>query len=150
MEKRVFQFIMVSSIILFGVLKAGSHCEIPCGIYDDKARIDMITEHIVTIEKAMNEIVELQSTKTLNYNQITRWIMNKERHATEIQDIISQYFMAQRIKPGADKYEKKLVLLHKILISAMKCKQTTDLTHASSLKTFLKEFQTIYFEGAHK
>jgi nickel superoxide dismutase len=30
-----------------------SHCQIPCGIYDDPARFDMLAEHINTIEKSM-------------------------------------------------------------------------------------------------
>ena len=42
---------------------AASHCEIPCGIYDDAMRIDMIREHISTIEKSMTQITELQSTE---------------------------------------------------------------------------------------
>jgi len=37
-------------VVFFGIfLAAGTlcpHCEIPCGIYDDKMRIDMITEDI--------------------------------------------------------------------------------------------------------
>jgi len=110
----------------------------------------MISEHITTIEKAMKEIVKLQNTKPLNCNQIIRWIMNKERHANEIQDIISQYFMTQRIKPEADKYNKKLALLHKMLISVMKCKQTTDLSHPDNLKSLLKKFRKLYFKGANK
>jgi len=36
-----------------------SHCQIPCGIYDDPARLAMIAENITTIEKAMKSIEEL-------------------------------------------------------------------------------------------
>ena len=36
-----------------------SHCEIPCGIYNDKMRIDMIKEHITTIEKSMNQTPDI-------------------------------------------------------------------------------------------
>ena len=28
-----------------------SHCEIPCGIYDDPMRLDMMAEHITTITR---------------------------------------------------------------------------------------------------
>ncbi|MDY6953871.1 MAG: superoxide dismutase [Ni], partial [Thermodesulfobacteriota bacterium] len=41
---------------LFVVSYASAHCEIPCGIYDDQMRIDMIAEHITTIEKSMKQI----------------------------------------------------------------------------------------------
>ena len=72
--------------------------------------------------------------------------MNKENHANEIQEIVSQYFMTQRIKPDAKDYDKKLGLLHGMLIYGMKCKQTTDLTHVSKMKDLVKEFQRLYFE----
>jgi nickel superoxide dismutase len=31
-------------------------CEIPCGIYDDEMRINMIAEHITTIEKSVKKL----------------------------------------------------------------------------------------------
>jgi nickel superoxide dismutase len=150
MKNKLVQVMLVFLVIFFAASYAASHCEIPCGIYDDKARIKMIAEHITTIEKAMKKIVKLQNTEPLNCNQIIRWIMNKERHADEIQHIVSQYFMTQRIKPGEDKYKNKLFLLHKMLISAMKCKQTTNLSHPSELRLLLKEFRVFYFGPADK
>jgi nickel superoxide dismutase len=109
----------------------------------------MIGEHITTIEKSMKQISELADQKPLNYNQLNRWVMNKEKHADELQHIVTQYFMTQRIKPDAKRYNEKLGLLHKMLIYAMKCKQTTDLSHVSTLRTLLKEFQEAYLKD-HK
>jgi len=129
-----------------------SHCEVPCGIYNDEMRITMIAEHIQTIEKAMQQIIHLSEESPQNMNQIVRWIMNKEKHAEEIQHIISQYFLTQRIKnPGsenkedAEKYIKSLTLCHQILVSAMKTKQTTDLNNVERLKTEVEGFKNIYF-----
>ncbi len=97
-----------------------AHCEIPCGIYDDELRAKLIYEHSVTIEKSIKKIAELTKQNPANYNQLVRWISNKEDHATEIQYTISQYFMTQRIRPDAEKYPEKLSLLHKMLQAAMK------------------------------
>lgn len=138
-------FITCCIISLFSV-NAFSHCEIPCGIYDDEMRIEMINEHIGTIEKSMNQIMQLQKEGLQNSNQLVRWIMNKEDHANEIQEIVSQYFMTQRIKPDAKDYSKKLRLLHEMLIYTMKCKQTTDLTNVAKMNDLVKEFQGLYFE----
>ena len=140
--------IILSSLCLICMLpiKSFSHCEIPCGIYDDEMRIGMIYEHIATIEKSMNQIKELEKQGNQNYNQLVRWIVNKENHASELQEIVSQYFMTQRIKPETKDYEKKLGLLHQMLVFSMKCKQTTDLTHVNTLKGLVKEFQGLYFE----
>jgi nickel superoxide dismutase len=131
---------------------AFAHCEIPCGIYDDEARIAEIAEHITTIEKSMNQIISLSKEKSINYNQIVRWVDNKENHASELQHIVTQYFMTQRIKPF-DKEEakprgvfaRKLGLLHGILFYSMKAKQTTDLDHVEKLRSLLADFRTVYF-----
>jgi nickel superoxide dismutase len=150
MKRRCFQLVIVIFFVFFATFKAFAHCEVPCGIYDDKARITMISEHITTIEKGMKEIVAIQDSKPLDYNQLVRWITNKDKHAAEIQHIVSQYFLTQRIKPDSEKYKDKLVLLHKMLIESMKCKQTTDLAVVASLRNLLKEFQTLYFEEDRK
>ena len=133
-------------IIAFAATNAAAHCEIPCGIYDDEMRINMISEHINTIEKSMKQIKKLSSNKPINHNQLTRWIMNKEQHAEALQEIVTQYFMTQRIKPDTKHYSQKLIVLHKMLLSAMKCKQTTEFAHIGDLRLFLKEFQTLYFK----
>lgn len=145
--KKIFAIIL-SSLCLICILPiiSFSHCQMPCGIYDDEMRIDMINEHIGTIEKSMNQIMQLQKEGLQDSNQLVRWIMTKEDHANEIQEIVSQYFMTQRIKPDAKDYSKKLELLHEMLIYAMKCKQTTDLTHVSKLRDLVKEFQGLYLE----
>ena len=126
------------------VSNLGAHCEIPCGIYDDELRAKLIAEHAGTIEKSMKQIMSL-SKDPANSNQLVRWVSNKEAHATEIQHIVSQYFMTQRIKPNQEKYTEKLTVLHQMLLAAMKCKQTTDVSHVNNLRTLLKKFEVLYF-----
>lgn len=128
-----------------------AHCEIPCGIYGDEMRVQMLAEHITTVEKSMKQINELSAAENPNYNQLVRWVNNKEMHADEIQEIVTQYFMTQRIKPAdpSDKeaqaaYVKKLTLLHKMLIQAMKAKQTTDQGVMVELRKLLDSFSEEY------
>jgi len=149
MAKKFFQCLLIFSIALFAVSYAVAHCEIPCGIYDDEMRIKMMAEHITTIEKSMNQILKLETSKSIDYNQLIRWVMNKDNHANEFQEIVTQYFMTQRIQVDTENYAKKLILLHKMLVYAMKCKQTTDLSHISALRSLLKEFHDLYFERSH-
>lgn len=131
---------------------AYGHCEIPCGIYGDSLRIEQIDEHITTLEKSMNQIIELTDAEDKNYNQIVRWVTNKEEHAQKIQDIVSQYFLHQRIKPtdpsNEEQYEKyitRLTLLHKLQVYAMNAKQTTDLEFIEKLRDTLHKFEDAYF-----
>jgi nickel superoxide dismutase len=141
-------FLLFVSCLIPSLLSA--HCEIPCGIYNDLARIDMIKEHATTIEKSMNEIMMLQKAKTVNYNQLVRWVVNKEDHANAIQHIVTQYFMTQRIKLDSKDYEQKLALLHQLLVYAMKCKQTTDLMYVEKIRSALADFRNLYFGPSQK
>lgn len=134
-----------------------SHCEIPCGIYNDEMRFTMIEEHITTIEKAMKEIEHLSGLQPFNFNQIVRWVTTKEKHAEEIQHIISQYFLTQRVKlveKEDDKAHKirmeHLSLCHEILVYAMKTKQTTDLSNVEKLKSAVRVFKDSYFKAKTK
>jgi nickel superoxide dismutase len=136
-----------------------AHCEIPCGIYNDELRIALIKEDVQTIEKSTNQIIELSKANPVNYNQLVRWINNKEEHANKIQDVVTQYFLTQRVKPADPKdevayakYVKQLSLLHEMLVQAMKAKQTTDMEAVERLKTLTGEFYEVYFghpEGEH-
>ncbi|MFA6618977.1 MAG: superoxide dismutase [Ni] [Candidatus Neomarinimicrobiota bacterium] len=147
------KLVMVGLGLLVLVGSAFAHCEIPCGIYGDQARVDLIREHVTTVEKSMDMIDKLSKEKTPDYNQLVRWVNNKEIHATMIQDIITQYFMFQRIKPAKisdneayAEYIKKLELLHRISVSAMKAKQGTEKSNTEDILRDLKAFEAMYFE----
>jgi len=144
MKHATITLTLITALIALWTTGAAAHCEIPCGIYDDQMRINFIAEDITTVEKAMKQIDELSAKVPLNYNQLVRWISNKEEHATRIQHTVTQYFMTQRIKPDQEKYTEKLTVLHQMLIAAMKCKQTIDLEHVETLRALLKKFETLY------
>ena len=154
MKNRIGKKLLLPAIAVLTVVLASivySHCQIPCGIYDDPARLAMIAENTTTIEKAMKQIEELSAQQKPNMNQIVRWIDVKDKHADDTAEIVSYYFMAQRIKPADksdapayEKYVKQLTLLHEMLIYSMKAKQTTDLANVEKLRGLLTDFQTSY------
>lgn len=129
---------------------AAAHCQIPCGIYGDALRFKLMNEHIDTMEKSIKQIQELGKDGDKNYNQLVRWVVNKETHAEKLTEILNYYFSAQRIKPvaqgeeGYDKYLYHLSLLHKLVFNAMKVKQTTDLSYTETLRDTLYEFEASY------
>ncbi|MBU0728897.1 MAG: superoxide dismutase, Ni [Proteobacteria bacterium] len=145
MKKQSMSILLCLLVSLAYSTVVWGHCEVPCGIYDDKMRIAMLREHADTIEKAMKQVVEIKKEKDHNANQLVRWVMNKEKHAEEFQQIVSQYFLTQRIKPGDEKYEQKLAALHKLLVFAMKCKQTTELDNVTTLRGLISDFEGLYF-----
>jgi nickel superoxide dismutase len=78
--------------------------------------------------------------------------MNKETHAEHIQDIVFQYFMTQRVKPADpsnkeayDSYVAQMTTLHRMVVHAMKVKQSTDLQHVEILRELLASFKAAYY-----
>lgn len=148
---RKLALLMGLAIILSVPASSWAHCEIPCGIYDDSTRYVLLEEHITTIEKAMKRVEALSNKEDQNYNQLVRWIMNKEEHAVKFMDIVTQYFLTQRVKPKdgdfakRERYIKLLTGFHEMLIYAMKCKQSTELEHVDKLRDLVKESRETYF-----
>lgn len=126
-----------------------AHCQVPCGIYDDDNVIGSMDTDVTTIEKAAQQIVELSKDPTANAQQIVRWTTNKESHAQALQEKVLNYFLAQRLKlPETDEdkemYDKKLSLCHEIIVTAMKCKQSTDSENPAKLKELMISFREMF------
>lgn len=155
MKKTILTLALGLLALGYATQTAMTHCQIPCGIYDDPARFSEMREHLTTIEKSMTVINELAAEaangETPNVNQMVRWVNNKEQHADQFSEIVTYYFMTQRIKPAAPdnatayaKYVKEVTLLHQMLVQAMKAKQTTDLAHVETLRGLVKDFEASY------
>lgn len=145
MKRLMFPTLAACALLLGAVSRASAHCEMPCGIYDDGMRFQMMLESQTTIAKAMAQINDLApKSGAENMNQLVRWVNTKEMHATKIMDTISEYFMAQRIKPGSDAYVKQLTAAHAVMQTAMKCKQTVDPKNADALLDTIRKFYEAY------
>tara|TARA_B100000131_G_scaffold320185_2_gene367682 strand:- start:3067 stop:3543 length:477 start_codon:yes stop_codon:yes gene_type:complete len=136
-----FIFTIIFQSIIFG------HCQVPCGIYDDASRIIQIQEDFRTIKKAMGQIILLNSKSSAqDSNQLIRWINTKEEHANNIQKILTEYFLVQRIKPSNKKYIDQISTIHQVLILAMKCKQTVAVNYVDDGINIIEKFIDIYFD----
>jgi nickel superoxide dismutase len=151
MKRTTVLVIIAIALVSLTASKALAHCQIPCGIYDDPARFSLMAEHITTIEKAMKTIIDLSNQKKPDYNQLVRWVQNKDNHADELGEIVTYYFMAQRIKPPAEaggdarqKYVEQITSLHQLLVYSMKAKQTTELENIEKLRALLESFRASY------
>jgi len=151
--KRSKTVLTAGLIVVATALGALAHCQIPCGIYNDEARFTLMEEHVTTIEKSIKLIRELGAAKEKNANQIVRWVNNKEQHAAELTEIVTDYFLAQRVKAPDPKdaaklqaYQAQLGQLHQVIVQAMKAKQTTDLTHVKALRALIADFKASYLK----
>lgn len=148
--KCIYQKLFLSYFLLQGFVFA--HCQVPCGIYNDAVRIIQIREDFSTIQKAMDQIDALSNQQdATSMNQMTRWIITKEDHASKIQEVVSDYFLTQRIKekpkgPNYVLYVNQTTTLHQILVAAMKCKQTVDSKHVVQGLDLTESFIDLYFD----
>ena len=128
-------YLCLAFFTCLSAISAHGHCQVPCGIFADQHRFEQMLEDQATIEKAGKLIAELSGKKdALSQNQLSRWVATKEAHAYNIQKVIAEYFLAQRIKATAKNYEKQLVSAHGVIVAAMKCKQNVDADSSANLK----------------
>jgi nickel superoxide dismutase len=130
---------------------AAAHCQVPCGIYDDAARVHALYEDATTIEKSMRLIVALsEKDDAQSANQFARWVTTKESHAANIITTVAEYFLTQKVKPvaaGAEGYDAYLAKLgdhHLVMAAAMKAKQSADPEVVGKLRTALKGMAAHY------
>ncbi len=124
---------------------ADAHCQVPCGIYNDGARVESMLEDAATVAKADKMLAELAGkTDAQSINQSTRWVLNKEKHAQSIIETISDYFLTQRVKSSQSDYTERLVKHHAVILAAMKAKQNADGKYATALAESIEALTTYY------
>ncbi|MCO8124074.1 superoxide dismutase, Ni [Stieleria sp. TO1_6] len=151
------RFLTAAFALMMTASMAMAHCQVPCGIYSDQLRFEQMLEDEHTISKAQLEINAIAEGKmsAQAINQSARWVTTKEDHATNIQNTIAAYFMAQRIKPDSENYAKTLVAAHTVMVAAMKCKQSADPATAKALEKSIFDLYRAYegkepdFEHTH-
>ena len=150
-------FSILCVFVLAPVVEAAAHCQVPCGIYDETARIGALHEDATTIAKAATQIHQL-STKTdaTSAQQLVRWTLTKEEHATRIIRVVAEYFLTQKLKP-ADPKDKKahakyiaaLTSCHQLMRAAMVTKQKPEVAaHAALVKAI--DAMAGHFVHSHK
>ena len=128
---------------------ADAHCQVPCGIYNDSARVQSMLEDAATVTKATKMLAELEGkTDAQSINQSTRWVLNKEQHAQKIITTISDYYLTQRVKPSQSDYTERLVKHHAAILAAMKAKQNADTKYATALAESI-EALVAYYPAQH-
>ncbi|MDD7984447.1 superoxide dismutase [Ni] [Lentisphaera marina] len=149
--------VLTAGVICFTAIitnqTAQAHCEVPCGIYDDGARVVQMLEDTKTTAKASKMIAELAGkTDAQSANQLSRWVTNKETHAQNVIETISHYFMTQRIKASQKDYADRLAKHHAIMVAAMKVKQNADGKYSEELKKAIMAivpYYHVHLEHSH-
>ena len=152
MKKAILKNFLLTSMAILGfvfavTMAAYAHCQIPCGIYDDHARVKLMLEDTATILKATRLMAELSGkTDAQSQNQLVRWIMIKEKHAQNVISTISDYFLTQRVKTSQKDYVERLKKHHAVIVAAMMAKQNADEKYALDLQKTIEELVEYYPE----
>ena len=100
----------------------------------------------------MKQINDLSNDPKANMNQLVRWVNNKDTHADELTEIVTYYFLAQRIKitdpanaAQFKNYQAQVTTLHQMMVYSMKCKQTTDMKNVEMLRGLVDQLVKQYF-----
>ncbi len=150
MKKKFIKNSLVLALVTWGLVialinTAQAHCQIPCGIYNDHARIEQMLEDCATILKSSKLIATLSGkTDAQSQNQLVRWVMNKEKHAQNVISTISDYFLTQRVKPGQADYVERLKKHHAVILAAMKAKQNAGEKYALALRKTIEALAPFY------
>merc|ERR1719188_2754959 len=124
------------------------HCQVPCGIFTDDLRVKMMIEDASTIRKSVVETAKLHQAGTLqDFHQAARWIATKEEHASKIMTTTADYFLAQKVKKAdlsEQEYKEVLVLLHAVMVAAMKTKQSSELAPVDTLDAALEAIKPLF------
>ncbi|QGY41499.1 superoxide dismutase [Pseudodesulfovibrio cashew] len=147
---KMFRYVLLmafAALMLAVPSSAMAHCQVPCGIYDDHARVVGMLEDVATIKKAitvMNELVAKDDIQSRQ--QFVRWVNTKEMHAQKIISTISDYFLTQRVKASQEDYVQRLKDHHAVIVGAMKAKQQASMEVADSLEAAVKVLLNYYHE----
>ena len=139
--------------VLLGTLLATpssvlAHCQMPCGIYDDLARLDSMLEDTATCKKGVTSIAELSGkTDPQSQNQLVRWVTNKEVYAQKIITTTSDYFLTQRVNPKQKDYSERLAKHHAVMVAAMKVKQHAAAEYVDQLKQSIEDLRPYYADS---
>jgi hypothetical protein len=135
------------------LISSHAHCQVPCGIFNDEMRVQSLFEDHQTIAKAMAAIQTLAVVPNAHsFNQATRWVATKEEHCDKIINLVTHYFLAQKMavvdavqcaddetceRGPYEQYLAKLAKHHRVIRAAVKVRSVCCLSMLCLLNQLL-------------
>ena len=128
---------------MFKISKVSAHCDIPCKIYDPAAAQYAVLS-VIRFLDLINEIDDSSMNKK-NSAEVARLTVQKEEHAQiakdEIVTIWGDYFK----EPQITKFPEVHELVHGIMMSGSKSKQSLNRENAEDLLKKVNRFAEIFW-----
>lgn len=148
MLPRIFLVAFLSLIIKGAGLQA--HCQMPCGIYHDDMVYDQIDQFVETAYKGIAIMNQNKGVTPKDKNEFIRWVIQKEKCCDETADLITTYFLQQKIKPDEPETIKRLTLAHKLLFGIVAIKQNSDLDFVRSFNNDWEQFKLMFHREGYE
>lgn len=146
--KRIAFFTATMMLLSQGSLSA--HCQMPCGIYHDDMVYDQIDQFVETVYKGISVLNESKFSSVKERNEFVRWVGEKESACTEAANLITVYFLQQKIKPGEDDTVKRLTSAHKLLFLLVAIKQNPDLEYVKQFNEEWEKFKLMFHREGYE
>lgn len=127
-----------------------AHCQMPCGIYHDDMVYDQIDQFVETVYKGITVLNESKFSTVKEKNEFVRWVGQKEKCCSEAADLLTVYFLQQKIKPGEDDTVKRLVSAHNLLFLLVAIKQNTDLEYVKQFNAEWEKFKLMFHREGYE
>lgn len=142
MIKRLIYIATIAILSHSNALSA--HCQMPCGIYHDDMVFDQVDQYVETMYKCISILNENKFTTPREKNEFVRWVVQKEKASDEVANIITTFFMQQKIKPGEDETIKRITCAHNLLFLLVAIKQNADLKFVEEFADKWETFKLMF------
>lgn len=143
MLKRLI-FLATCSLSTLHLNEIHAHCQMPCGIYHDQMVYDQIDQFVETVYKGISVMQESKFSSVKDKNEFMRWVIQKEKSCNDIAELITVYFLQQKIKPNESDTAKRLTSAHKLLFMLVAIKQNADLDFVKQFNEEWEKFKLMF------
>ena len=142
MRKQLF---LLGTMALLSLRAAASaHCQMPCGIYHDDLVFDQVDQYIETMHKGITVTNDSAFSNVHDRVETIRWVVLKDKESDTIANLITTYFLQQKIKPGEPDTQKRVMSAHKLLFQLVAIKQNNDLKFVKSFSDEWDQFKELF------
>ena len=121
--------------------EANAHCDIPCKIYDPA----VVQVAALSVVRILDIISELEESSKGNQSELARLTIEKENQARIVKDEIRIIWGDYFKDPQIEMYPNIHTLVHSIMMSGSKCKQSIDRQNGLDLVELVNEFTEAFW-----
>lgn len=141
----IFKVALGAVLILGGTGSSlQAHCQMPCGIYHDDMVYDLIDQYVETMIKGITVMNQSKFDTVRERNEFVRWVMEKDKESNEAANLITTFFLQQKIKPGEADTAKRIERAQKLLALLVSIKQNTDVKIVESFGEEWEKFKLMF------